>query len=143
MGRISIKDIKPLTYEGYLWMSDQENPNVYENTSVELPAEGSKFVVEGQLFNKTEGLSYSIKYVDGQYIVQEYEVTEADLKNPDNQVKTYLSNRMGDKKLQFLRYWEEVLDEDNYKDTANPNGLPVLTQTKNVFIGFKEKEVTI
>lgn len=141
MGRISVKDIKPLIYEGYFWMSDQEDPTVYENDSVTLPTEGANpFVVEGQLYNEKEGLSYSIKFVDGQYIVQEYEVTEADMKNPDNQVKTYLSNRMGDKYLQFLRYWEEILDEDNYTDRDNPDGLPVLTQTKNVFIGFKKKE---
>ena len=63
------------------------------------------------------------------------------MKNPDNQIKTYLSNRMGDKKLQFLRYWEEVPDEDNYRDSSNPKGLPVLTQTKNVFVGFKKQEV--
>lgn len=138
MGRISIKEIKPLTYEGYLWMSDQENPNVYENKLVTLPKEGDNpFVVEGHLFNKKEGLSYTIKYVDGQYIVLEYQVTEIDLKNPDNQIKTYLSNRMGDKKLQFLRYWEDVFDEDNYKDAKYPYGLPVLTQTKNVFVGFE------
>ena len=141
MGKIRINEIKSLAYEGYLWMSDQENPAVYENDSVTLPEEGANpFVVEGQLYNEKEGLSYSIKFVDGQYIVQEYEVTETDMKSPDNQVKTYLSNRMGDKKLQFLRYWEEVLDEDNYKDGDNPNGLPVQTQTKNVFIGFKKQE---
>lgn len=141
MGRIRINKIKSLTYEGYLWMSDQENPTIYENDSVTLPEEGTNpFVVEGQLYNEKEGLSYSIKFVDGQYIVQEYEVTEADMKNPDNQVKTYLSNRMGDKKLQFLRYWEEVPDEDIFTDSNNPNGLPVLTQTKNVFIGFKKQE---
>ena len=141
MGRICIKDIKPLTYEGYLWMSDQENPAVYENDSVTLPEEGANpFVVEGQLYNEKEELSYSIKFVDGQYIVQEYEVTETDMKSPDNQIKTYLSNRMGDKKLQFLRYWEEVPDEDNFTDSNNPKGLPVLTQTKNVFIGFKKQE---
>ena len=144
MGRISIKDIKPLTYEGYLWMSDQENPAVYENDSVTLPEEGANpFVVEGQLYNEKEGLSYSIKFVDGQYIVLEYNVTEVDMKNPDNQIKTYLSNRMGDKKLQFLRYWEEVPDVDNFTDSNNPKGLPVLTQTKNVFIGFKKKEDAI
>lgn len=142
MGRIRINEIKSLAYEGYLWMSDQEDPTVYENDSVTLPIEGANpFVVEGQLYNRTEGLSYSIKSVDGQYIVLEHEVTEADMKNPDNQIKTYLSNRMGDKKLQFLRYWEEVPDEDNYRDSSNPKGLPVLTQTKNVFVGFKKQEV--
>ena len=141
MGRISIKDIKPLTYEGYIWMSDQEEPTVYENEAITLPEEGANpFIVEGQLYNEVKRLSYSIKYVDGKYIVQEYIVTETDTENKDNQVKTYLSNRMGDKELQILRYWEEVPDEDNYKDGDNPNGLPVLTQTKNVFIGFKKKE---
>ena len=141
MGRISINEIKSFPYEGYLWMSNKEEPTVYENESVTLPKEGDNpFVVEGQLYNKTEGLSYSIKYVDGQYFIQEYVVTEADKKNPDNEPKVYESNRMGGRRLQFLRYWEEIFDDDNYKDRDNPNGLPVLTQTKNVFIGFKEKE---
>ena len=142
MGRISINET--YQYEGYLWMSDQEEPKVFENQPVALPREDDNpFVVEGQLFNKKHGLSYSIKYVDGEYIIQEYTVTEADKNNPNNEKKAYLSNRMGGRWLQFLRYWEEILDEDNYKDVANPEGLPVLTQTKNVFIGFKEKEDSI
>lgn len=144
MGRISIAEIKPLTYEGYLWMSDQEEPAVFENQPVTMPKEGDNpFVVEGQLFNRASGLSYSIKYVDGEYIIQEYVVTETDKNNPDNEKKTYLMNRKNDRWLQFLRYWEEVFDEDNYKDSDNPKGLPVLTQAKNVFIGFKEKEEVI
>lgn len=141
MGRISINDIKPLSYEGYLWMSDQEKPEVFDNKPIKLLKDGDNpFVVEGQLFNKAEGLSYSIKFVDGQYIIQEYVVKESDKTNSDNEIKTYESNRMGDRRLQFLRYWEEVLDSDNYTDTVHPKGLPVLTQTKNVFIGFKVKE---
>lgn len=140
MGRISIKDIKPSIYEGYIWMSDKDEPTVYDSTPVTLPLNDSiPFVVEGQLYSRTEGISYSIKYVDGQYIVHEYYVTEADKENPDNQIKTYMSNRMGDKILTFLRYWVEILEKDNYKDNDNPDGLPVLTQTKNVFIGFSNK----
>lgn len=141
MGRIKIKEIKHLSYEGYIWMSNQENPYLCENDFVTLPPEGSNpFVVEGQLYNEVEGLSYSIKYIDGQYIVQEYKVTETDRKNPDNQEKAYLSNRMGDRILKFLRYWEEIIENDNIRESSNPNGLPVLTQTKNVFIGFRKKE---
>ena len=41
MGRIRINEIKSLAYEGYLWMSDQEDPTVYENDSVTLPIEGA------------------------------------------------------------------------------------------------------
>ena len=141
MGRININDIKPLPYVGYLWMSNKEEPKVCDNEIVTLPKNGDNpFIVEGQLYNKENGLSYSIKYVDGEYFIQEYIVTEKDINNPDNQVKTYLSNRMGDKRLRFLRYWEEILDEDNYKDGTFPRGLPVLTQTKNVFIGFETRK---
>lgn len=138
MGKISIKDIKAYKYEGYLWWSDKENPDVIEGkVSDLLPSEGANpFVAEGLLYNKEKGLSYSIKYVDGCYIVQEYTVTDADKANPDNQEKTYLSNRMGNKRLKFLRYWEEMPDKANHK-------LPVLTQTKNVFIGFENKEESV
>ena len=137
MGRISLNEIKPLSYEGYLWKSDKESPDVFVNEKVSLPNEDENpFVVEGFLYNKENALSYSIKFVDGRYVVQEYTVTDEDKNNPDNQIKTYESNRMDGKKLRFLRYWEEVLDEDNYKDSDNPKGLPVLTLTKNVFIGF-------
>ena len=139
MGRIKIDVNKDLNYEGYIWLSDKEEPTVYEDDPVTLPKEGNPFVVEGQLYNKAEGLSYSIKYVDGQYIIQKYTVTEEDMKNKDNEVKEYKLNRKADKWLKFLRYWEEIPDEDNFKDEEHPNGLPVLTMTKNVFIGFKEK----
>lgn len=131
MARISINDIKPLTYEGYLWMSDQEEPRIYVNQPIEIPATTNPFIVEGQLYNQEKGLSYSIKYVDGQYIVQEFIVTEEDLKNSYNEQKEYLANRMDEKWLKFLRYWEKKKD-------ANCMGMPVLTQTKNVFIGFKK-----
>lgn len=131
MARISINDIKPLNYEGYLWMSDQEEPQVYTNQPIEIPATINPFIVEGQLYNQEKGISYSIKYVDGQYIVQEYTVTEEDLRNPNNEQKEFLSNRMDEKWLKFLRYWEKKEDE-------NCMGMPVLTQTKNVFIGFKK-----
>ena len=140
MGRISIDNIdKSLPYEGYIWMSDKENPEVYDNQAVTLPSDGENpFVAEGMLYNKEKGLSYSIKYVDGQYFVQEFLVSESDVTNKDNEVKVFESNRMDGRKLKFLRYWEEVLDKDNYKDKDNPDGLPVLTLTKTVFIGFEK-----
>lgn len=138
MGKIGIKDIPlfndkgPILYEGYLWYSDQENPKVLDRQTLTLPEGTNSFVVEGHLYNEAEGLSYSIKYVDGQYIIYQHKVALNDLDSP-NEVKIYLSNRMNDKKLKFLRYWEEK--------NAHVTGLgeiPVLTQTKNVFIGFEK-----
>ena len=124
--------------EGYLWWSDQQEPKVYQDEAIDICLDETKnpFVVEGQLYDKEEKKSYSIKYVDGQYLINKYKVEEDDLTNPDNETKCYFSNRMENKWLKFLRYWEE-------KEDKNCMGMPVLTLTKHVFIGFKEKEEII
>lgn len=128
-----METIKINNCEGYLWWSDQEVPKVYEGKAFEecLDETRNPFVVEGQLYDKEEKVSYSIKYIDGQYHIIIYKVEANDLDNPDNETKCYLSNRMGDKWLKFLRYWEEDGD-------PSCEGMPVLKLTKNVFIGFKE-----
>lgn len=130
-----METIKINKCEGYLWWSDQQEPKIYEGESLDLCFDETlnPFVVEGQLYDKEEKKSYSIKYVDGQYLIYINKVEDNDLTNPDNETKCYLSNRMGDRWLRFLRYWEEKEDE-------NCMNMPVLTLTKNVFIGFKEKE---
>lgn len=130
-----METIKISSCEGYLWWSDQQEPKVYEGDALDISLDESKnpFVVEGQLFDKEEKKSYSIKYVDGQYLVNIYKVEDSDFTNPDNETKSYLSNRMDNPRLMFLCYWEEKKDE-------NCMNMPVLTFTKNVFVGFKEKE---
>ena len=124
--------------EGYLWWSNQQEPKVCQDEAIDICLDETKnpFVVEGQLYDKEEKKSYSIKYVDGQYLINEFKVEEDDLTNPDNETKCYFSNRMENKWLKFLRYWEE-------KEDKNCMGMPVLTLTKHVFIGFKEKEEII
>ena len=120
---------------GYLWWSDQQKPKVYQDESIDICLDEAKnpFVVEGQLYDEENKVSYSIKYVDGQYLINKYKVDESDFTNPDNQIESYLSNRMDDRWLKFLSYWEEKKD-------ANCMGMPVLTLTKNVFIGFDERK---
>lgn len=129
----SISEIQSLKYEGYLWMSNMQKPEIYTDKELELPTKANPFIVEGQLYNKDKGLSYSIKYVDGEYVIHEHKVTKADIDNPDNEIKEYLSNRMDNRWLKFLRYWEKVEDK-------NCNDKFVLKLTKNVFIGFKEEK---
>lgn len=147
MGKIGIKDImsskngQPLLYEGYLWYSNRETPEILDKQALTLPEEGTNpFVVEGQLYNESEGLSYSIKYVDGQYIVHQFQVKDAP---KDTSLMAYLPNRMGNRRLLFLRCWEEVFQKDNVDGLGGPEGLPVLMQAKNVFVGFKKQEDAI
>lgn len=130
-----MKTIKIKNCEGYLWWSDQQEPKIYDGDAIDISLDETKnpFVVEGQIYDKEEKKSYSIKYVDGQYLINIYKVEAGDLTNKDNEPKNFLSNRMGDRWLKFLRYWEEKNDE-------NCMNMKVLTFTKNVFIGFKEKE---
>ena len=87
------------------------------------------FIIEGQLFDDKSKTSYSIKYVDGQYILKDYIVAEKDYESP-NVVKEYRSYRMGEKILKFLEYWEPQED----KFCLN---MKVLQPTKVVFVGFK------
>ena len=144
MGKIGIKNImtskdgQPLLYEGYLWYSNRETPEILDKQALTLPEEGTNpFVVEGQLYNEAEGLSYSIKYIDGQYVVHQFQTKDTP---KDSSRMVYLSNRMGNRKLLFLRCWEEVFQKDNVDGLGGPEGLPVLMQTKNVFVGFKKQE---
>lgn len=128
-----MEPIKIEKCEGYLWWSDQQQPKVYHNEGIDKSFDETKnpFVVEGQLYDKEGKISYSIKYVDGQYHINIYEIKDEDFNNPDNETKCYLSNRMGDRWLKFLRYWEP-------KEDPNCEGMKVLKLTKNVFVGFKE-----
>lgn len=130
-----MKTINIKNCEGYIWWSDRQTPEVYQNSPLDICLDETKnpFVVEGQLYDKDNLKSYSIKYIDGQYMVHEYLVVEQDFANPDNEQKCFLSNRMDGRWLKFLRYWAEKKDE-------NCMAMPMLTLTKNVFVGFKEKE---
>jgi CRISPR type III-associated protein (TIGR04423 family) len=128
-----METIKINKCEGYLWWSNQQKPEPYDGNALDMCFDETKnpFVIEGQLYDKEENMSYSIKYVDGQYLINKYKVGTHDFTNKDNESKSFLSNRMGGRWLKFLRYWEEKKDE-------NCMNMPVLTFTKNVFVGFKE-----
>ncbi len=136
------------SFEGYVWWSNQDCPLVYrlgkvckngeecgdECKTLRLANGQNPFVVEGMLYDKVKRTSYCLKYVDGEYIIKEFEVGATDISNTEIDKKEYLGNRMGGKLwLKFLRYWNETED-------ANCAGMKVLTVEKNVFVGFKEKE---
>ena len=136
----NINDIDfTLTYEGYLWMSNKQHPEVfYPESQVDssLFTKKNPFVVEGYLFNKQSGLSLSIKYIDGQYHIYRNIVETSDLDSKDVDSVYYLTQRMktsGKEWVKFLRYWKEKTD-------SSCLGMNVLEVEKEVFIGFKSKE---
>lgn len=123
--------IKQGTYEGYLWYSDQKAPEVYDSQNplkeLQLDDISNPFVVEGQLFDADSKTSYSIKYVDGRYLIGKYDTADSVV----CKTECYLGKRMGGKVLQFREYWEEVPDDCCC-------GMGVLKLDKVVFVGFKK-----
>ena len=133
---------------GYIWMSDTESPEVFEGEEFNRVLDETKnpFVVEAQLYDTDNCISHSIKYIDGEYIVNKTEVEKSVLtalsgekkeyKQSDGSVvekKLYLANRMGDNNLWlvFYRFW--IAENDDLC-----LGMPVLKLKKNVFVGLKK-----
>lgn len=124
-------DIKSGKYVGYYWMSDAQKPEVIDEAkqmaNVEL-VQGQSFIIEAQLYSEEQGISYSIKFVDGKHIVIVTEVTEDDLQN----ITKYVPNRMpGIAAIRFTQRWVERPDE-------NCMGMNVLQPAEFVFVGFEK-----
>lgn len=122
--------INSSNYSGYLWYSNADMPKVYEGEKafgIELEDGQNPFVAEGLLYDgKT---SFAIKYIDGKYICTQY--TICDLPN-EFEIHTYLSNRMGNRKLVFRQYWQPEADELCMN-------MQVLQPAECVFVGFEKK----
>ena len=127
------------TYWGYLWHSDKTDPEVLMGNNIAnditLDNDCNPFIIEGQLFDKDNRKSYSIKYVDGNYIIKEYIVSEEELNDENNCLK-FLPNRMHSDlksdnglRLRFLQRWSS-------KEDPNCDNMEVLCPAELVFIGF-------
>lgn len=122
--------IEKSKYQGYLWYSDNKEPQVLNNEvfELEIADNANPFVIEGQLFDGQK--SISIKYVDGKYYVNTYDLEDLD---GVKQEQMFFSHRMGDRKLYFKQFWQPVNDEQC-------EGMQVLQPTELVFVGFNDKE---
>ncbi len=118
--------IEKSTYQGYLWYSDEKQPQVFDNKAFELEIAdaANPFIIEGQLYDGKK--SVSIKYVDGKYTVKSY---ETDRLEGEAQEQVFHSHRMDGKRLKFKQFWKE-----------QPDGLcedmQVLQPAELVFVGF-------
>ncbi len=139
--RIELNKMDPTAdYEGYLWWSNEESPDIYRGEPVKSRDKktiwptntDNPFIVEGNLWNKKEETSYLIRFIDGEYLVYEF-----DMKNIDPSKITrhkYLPNRMpGIEKLMFTEVWEE--QSDPYCNNFN-----VLKPAFIAFVGFEKQE---
>jgi CRISPR type III-associated protein (TIGR04423 family) len=121
--------------EGYIWYSDRQKPEMIraEKYSLELDETKNPFVVEGQIYSKDEQVSYSIKYVDGKYIVVPTLLN--DLKGFVFDEKSFIPNRLdGVAKIKYRQYWKPEKDE-------LCEGMEVLVPAEYVFVGFEYNNI--
>ncbi len=126
-----MEKIEKSKYSGYLWGSDQKEPEVFlnEEREFEFDENLNPFVVEGFLYDgKT---SYSIRYVDGKHIVNKYIISEL----PEEFTpQTYIPNfKKGVSGLKFRQYWKPEPD-------SLCEEMEVLKPAQLVFVGFNIKE---
>lgn len=117
-------------YDGYIWYSDSATPEVMDNMEFELEIADSAnpFVIEGQLFDRTRNISYSIRYVDGRHICIKYDLNTLE---GESTVDVFCSNKMDDRKLRFVTYWKA--EPDPFCEE-----MEVLQPNEVVFVGFEK-----
>ena len=124
-----------VNYNGYLWWSNAQEPNVFQNEMLPewLIETDNPFIMEGNLADTQNQLSYAIRFFDGEYIVNRFDLK--DLSSNEFIFKSYLPNRfpLNIKNLCFKEFWKP--EEDEFCDD-----MPVLKPAEVVFIGFNCKE---
>lgn len=123
------------TYEGYVWYSDQSEPKILrdENFSFEPDESKNPFIVEALLFDRQNSLSFSVKYVDGKYIINKTPVLPEDEGKREVEKKRFLASFGNGISLSFLHYWKPVKE-------SNCEGMEMLLPEKLVFVGFSKNE---
>jgi CRISPR type III-associated protein (TIGR04423 family) len=126
----NLNSIPPGNYEGYIWMSDSEEPKVLNGEKFDFSLiQINPFIIEGLLFDKVANISIHIIHT-GDYVITKYELHK--LSSQVIEPKEYLPHRLKEiKKLLFKQIWEEKSDK-------NCLDFPVLTLKAIVFCGFKK-----
>ena len=131
MKTIKLDNIPSALYEGYLWMSDESEPIVLHNEPLNIALDNNKnpFCIEGFLLDKTNRKSISIKFIDGEYLIYEYDIS--DIKDTADCI-LYLPNRMKDKGVQRLRFFQDWIAEPDLFSER----MEVLKPAGLIFLGF-------
>lgn len=124
------------SYEGYLWWSNADKPEVFKNELLKSvhklwPTDtDNPFIIEGNLWCKADHISYLIRFIDGKHLVYKFDLSQ---RIPREQLTfhNYLPNGVGGvRKLRFIEVWSPQPD-------PLCEGFEVLKPTIIAFVGFK------
>jgi CRISPR type III-associated protein (TIGR04423 family) len=124
---MKVNSIENGIYEGYLWYSNSSEPDIVSGMVPAL-SDNEKFVVEGFIYDKNKGVSYSIRHDGSEILIFKYFVNSEDFIS--NDVVEYYGNRI-EKKLRFLQYWKAEPD-------CLCENMEVLQPAQLVFVGFNK-----
>lgn len=117
---------------GYIWMSDSQQPEVFNNESFERSFKDNEnpFVIEGFLLDDDKKVSYNIKFADGHYLIKSYSTQP----RQDDEVVSYVPDKRinEDLNLSFIRRWKS--EPDNQCE-----GMSVLLPAELIFTGFENR----
>lgn len=123
--------IEKKKYQGYLWYSNEQKPQIIDGQSVwgiQIDEATNPFIIEGLLWDEESQTSVSIKFIDGHYYKKETVLGgEYDLIG-------FIPRRMSKvEKLLFARCWKTIKDE-------LCEGFKTKKLDSVIFKGFKMKE---
>lgn len=128
-------------WDGYIWKSDSAEPkvlNAEEFDFSEIDDNSNPFVIEGELYDSSNRLSLSIKYIDGKHIIKEFSPAEIGQNVQTTQI-SLMPNRMPEiSELHFWQIWRA--EDDEFCKDASGKSMKVLRPAELVFMGFKLKE---
>lgn len=135
---MKIDEIPEAVYQGYYWMSDKDKPTTLDNKdfSNQLDANINPFIIEAQLYDEATRTSICVKYVDGEYVANSYQLPE-NVSTDEYTEQVYIAHRLeGVSRLRFYRHWVAETDE-------LCENMQVLKPKELIFAGFAGKEDNI
>jgi len=128
--KITIDKIPDLNYEGYIWYSNAQQPEVIKGKFDIKRLTLLPFVIEGNLWNEHDKISINIKNIDGNYLINIF-----DLKTVANffeNTQEYVSHRIEHAKAyKIYQHWEAIEDDLCEKMSS-------YQPTWNAFVGFSK-----
>lgn len=133
MKPIEIEEISALNYEGYLWYSDQKQPEYIDNDNLFQMEMLKKhpFVVEGALYSANENISITIRNLDGEYLIHQFDLKELDTENYRKIEHKWLVAKDQARKARMVEVWQ--LEEDKHELCAK---MPSYRPAFWIFNGF-------
>lgn len=131
-----LAEIPQRKYQGYIWKSDQEYPEVLQEPKLFEFKDNdlNPFIQEALLYCREENASVMVRHTGA------YQITEFDLNKIPNEAelkeKKYYPHRLniGSKKVCISQLWFPEKDE-------NCDGMEVLTIKAHVFTGFSNESI--